>query len=119
MTTVGLVGLHPDLSSLVAEIFRDEGMSSLPFPLHGETPALLAKVHIDALVVDGHPYSNIVALVDALRQQSATAKTPIVVLTALEQPALHHRHGPVTQVLMPFAVDTFLAAVQAALQRSP
>jgi hypothetical protein len=62
-------------------------------------------------VLDGHPFSNAIALIEALRTHESLAGVPIILLTSTEHPALHTRHGPVTQVLMPFALDAFVAAI--------
>jgi hypothetical protein len=115
MATVALVGLTPDLLDLFREVLRDEGLESRPFPLHADVVAVLGKVKLAALVVDGHPYSNVIAFVRALRDHAPTRDVPVVVTTGKYLPELDGTDGHIVQVVMPFELDDFTSAVRAAV----
>ncbi|HEU5317774.1 MAG TPA: hypothetical protein VFX49_16805, partial [Chloroflexota bacterium] len=82
MGTVALIGFPPDLEGLILEALRSAGYTARAFVLHGDIVPVLGRLRLDALLLDGHPFTNLPALVRAVREQPATAALPIVVITA-------------------------------------
>ena len=114
--TVGLVGMSPDLASLLADALADAGADTRAFPLHAETVAVLSKLRLSVLLVDGHPFTNMDAFVRALRAAPTTARLPVVVLTSRLRDDLTGDLGHVEQIEMPFDVGELVAKVLRAAQ---
>jgi DNA-binding response OmpR family regulator len=110
MATVALVACEPDIERLLADALRDDGHLVHALPLHGGTVSLLAKLRLDAVLLDGHPYTDLPRMLEALREQHATKRLPAVVVTAKERRDLHGL-GWVEQIEMPFDLADLLAAI--------
>jgi hypothetical protein len=80
-------------------------------PLTSETIALLSRVKFDAVIVDGHPFTNMERFLQAIREQPATRGLPVVILVT-EPLNVRSVSGPVRVITLPFSLDGVLAAVR-------
>jgi len=110
---VALVAMVPDLEELLTEVLRDASYQVHALPLRGDTVSLLSALRLDAVLVDGYPYTDLPAILKALRDQEATKHLPAVVVTTRQRTDLD-AFAPVELVEMPFDLSEFLTVVRRA-----
>ena len=86
MATIALAGLVPAVADLVAVALRGEGHAVTRLPLDADVVRALGRAPPDVLVLDGHAYANVRALLTDLRAQAATASLPVVTVTSRDRP---------------------------------
>jgi CheY-like chemotaxis protein len=114
MATVALVACVAELEALLVEALRDAGHQTHALPLRGDTVSVLGKMKLDAVLVDGHPSTDLPAVLGALREQEATRTLPAVVVTARRRKDLA-AFERVEMVEMPFDLNAFVAAIRRAV----
>src|SRR5689334_11774536 len=118
---VGLLGRPPEVLELLERVLADTGHTVCNLAA-SPTVATVAAEHPDVLVVvEGALFSTTTALLDALLADHATAEVPVIVLTTLEvRLGQAHASGNVYATFdMPFDLEDVLAAIGAALSRTP
>lgn len=117
---VGLVGLTPEIESVLAEALADEGYAVRTWALEqaisdlpGDPPRLVVLMADRA--------GRAVALLDQLRQDERTSAVRLVVLGALEpmKEQAQASGNVVATIGLPFDLDDLLDAVHEALLRQP
>lgn len=117
MPTVALVAMVAELESVVVEALRDDAFKVHPLPLRGNTVQVLGTLRLDAVLVDGYPFTDLPKVLTALREQEATEALPAIVVTATRRKDLD-AFGWVEQVEMPFDLGEFLDAIRRAVEAS-
>ena len=118
VATVATVAFLVDLEELISEALGDEGYQVHALPLRGDTVSVLGKIRLDAVLIDGYPYTNLPTILKALRDQEVTRALPAVVVTSKQRKDLD-AFAPVEHVEMPFDLAEFLAAIRRAVAASP
>lgn len=118
MPTVALVACMPDIEELIAEALRDDGILVHSLALHGDTVSVLSKIRLDAVLVDGHPFTDLSVFLKALRAEDGTKDLPAIVVTAGRRASLDNL-GWVEQLEMPFDLVALLDAMRRAIARVP
>ncbi len=113
MATIALVGLVPAVADLVAAALRSEGHAVTRLPLDTDVVRALGQASPDVLVLDGHAYANVRALLTDLRAQAATALLPVVVLGPARPDEVPH-FEVVQRLGRTFSLDALLTAVHRA-----
>jgi DNA-binding response OmpR family regulator len=116
MAAVGLIALDPDLAGVLRAALQEDGHTAYEIPFGPGAVRLLARLGLDALLLDGHQYVNTKRFLEDVRAQRATAALPVVVLGPA-RPAEVPPFAGVTKLGAHFDLHALLAAVEAAATR--
>ncbi len=117
MANVAVLGLPPDLERLTTEALETGAHAVCTFHMHSEVVPVLGKLKLDALIVDGHPFTDMGAFMRALRADPTTTNLPALLLTVRRRDDVEIGPGPGRQIDMPFDLDELLAAINEASTR--
>jgi DNA-binding response OmpR family regulator len=110
VATITLVGLVPAVADLVAAALRSEGHAVTRLPLDTDVVRALGQAPPQLLILDGHAYANVRALLTDLRAQPTTALLPVVVLGPARPDEVPH-FEVVQRLGRTFSLDALLTAV--------
>ena len=113
MTAIALVGLVPGVAGLIETALQSEGYTVVRLLLDADVVRALGRAAPDVLVVDGHAYANVRALLTDLRAQATTKDLPVVVLGPARPDEVPH-FEVVQQLGRSFSLDALLVAVRRA-----
>ena len=113
MAAIALVGLVPAVADLVAAALRSEGHAVVRRPLDADAVRDLRRAPPDVVVLDGHAYANVRALLTDLRAQEATRALPVVVLGPARPDEVPH-FEVVQRLGRAFSLEELLGAVRRA-----
>jgi hypothetical protein len=117
MAVVGVAGLVLPVVHVLEAALRDAGHSVARLPLGADTVHTLVHATVDALVLDGHPYVNMPALLEDLRRRDETRSLPVVVVGPTppgDAPGGAPEAEGIELLGPAFALDDLLAAVDSA-----
>lgn len=113
MAAIALVGLVPAVAELLEAALQSEGHTVTRLLLDADVVRALDRAPPDVLVLDGHAYVNVRALLTDLRAQTATHALPVVVLGPARVDEVTH-FAVVQQLGRSFSLDALLVAVRRA-----